>query len=104
MTSDELSAAGSDLSLLLSTNRGERPMSYNYGCSLRDFLFENNSPDLKETIFERVTSQVDTWLPFIEVQDVIVGDVSEENVMRVTVRYALRSSPDRTATVTQVLR
>lgn len=103
-TSDELSAAGANLNLLLSTNRGERPMSYDYGCSLRDFLFENNSPELKEEIFERIASQVDVWLPFIEIKDVLVSDVSEDNVLRITVKYSLRSAPEQVATVTRVLR
>ncbi len=58
-------ALRSDVHSLVMTNWGERVMHTDFGCNLRQFLFEPKSISLKHAIHDRVKSQLGKWLPFI---------------------------------------
>lgn len=67
-TNTETAATSENIKSLLITNWGERVMSYNFGCNLIDFLFENNRDDeLKEKIANRINFQISAWIPYVEI-------------------------------------
>lgn len=64
-TSDVVEALKSNIRQLLLTNWGERVMHFDFGCNLREFLFEPKTRSLRSSIADRVKSQLAKWLPFI---------------------------------------
>ncbi len=100
VTEDEFDALNNDIRSLLITNWGERVMHYNFGCNLREFLFEQKrNEELKARIAERVTTQFDMWLPFLRVVQLNIlftedrPDIAE-NTIGVSIVYELESKPD----------
>lgn len=71
-------ALRSDVRSLILTNWGERVMHTDFGCNLRQFLFEPKSASLKMAIRDRVVAQLSKWLPFITLVGMFVR-FSEED-------------------------
>lgn len=67
---------------LLFTNHGERPMLPNFGCNLRNLLFENATEDLVETIDDTIRENFQIWLPYIFINELVVDtpDLSPNRV------------------------
>ncbi|MFC5802026.1 GPW/gp25 family protein [Streptomyces formicae] len=79
---------------LLFTSPGERVMRPDFGCGLLDLVFTPNSPELASALELSVQAALQRWLgELIEVEALDV--VSEENVVRVYLRYAVRSTGSR---------
>ncbi len=62
-----MAALESNSRALLLTNQGERLMHADFGCNLREFLFEPKTKSLKSTIAERIKAQFTKWLPFLTI-------------------------------------
>ncbi|MGW2118027.1 GPW/gp25 family protein [Streptomyces zhihengii] len=76
---------------LLFTSPGERVMRPDFGCGLLDLVFTPNSPELASALELSVQASLQRWLgELIEVEALDV--VSEENVVRVYLRYTVRST------------
>ena len=99
-TSDEISAVKEDLKSLLLTNWGERVNHYYLGCNFKEFLFENIHPsELKSRIGDRILSQVDTWLPFLAIENLNVNLTEDdssipENGVGIRIDFRLIAKPD----------
>ena len=79
---------------LLFTSPGERVMRPDFGCGLLDLVFTPNSPELASALELSVQASLQRWLgELIEVESLDV--VSEENVVRVHLRYVVRSTASR---------
>ncbi|MFC4607482.1 MULTISPECIES: GPW/gp25 family protein [Streptomyces] len=79
---------------LLFTSPGERVMRPDFGCGLLDLVFTPNSPELASALELSVQASLQRWLgELIEVEALDV--VSEENVVRVYLRYVVRSTASR---------
>ncbi|MFG2226864.1 GPW/gp25 family protein [Streptomyces sp. NPDC050161] len=79
---------------LLFTSPGERVMRPDFGCGLLDLVFTPNSPELAAALELSVQASLQRWLgELIEVESLDV--VSEENVVRVYLRYVVRSTASR---------
>lgn len=79
---------------LLFTSPGERVMRPDFGCGLLDLVFTPNSPELASALELSVQAALQRWLgELIEVESLDV--VSEENVVRVYLRYVVRSTGSR---------
>ncbi|MFJ2473849.1 GPW/gp25 family protein [Streptomyces sp. NPDC087659] len=79
---------------LLFTSPGERVMRPDFGCGLLDLVFTPNSPELASALELSVQAALQRWMgELIEVEDLDV--VSEENVVRVRLRYAVRATGSR---------
>ena len=108
-TDDELSAVRENLRSLLVTNWGERVMHFNFGCNLREFLFEPyTSNEVKERIADRIITQVATWLPFVSVQDLNIltkeDDLSIlDNTFKIMIKFRLINRPDLSSILTHVI-
>lgn len=109
MTNSELQAVSSNLRVLLLTNRGERPMNFDFGCNLREFLFEQASRDeLGQRIADRVIQQVTRWMPFVSLVRLNVlftedDSAVPENSMLLKISFKLTSRPDQIETFTQLV-
>ncbi len=101
----ELDAVKNNLKSLLLTNWGERVNHYNLGCNLIEFLFENDrGEDLKERISDRIISQVTTWMPFVQINDLKIVFSEDDSslpdyTIQVKMKFSLVNRPD----ITQVL-
>ncbi|MEU0369580.1 GPW/gp25 family protein [Streptomyces sp. NPDC006283] len=79
---------------LLFTSPGERVMRPDFGCGLLDLVFTPNSPELASALELSVQASLQRWLgDLIEVEALDV--VSEENVVRVYLRYVVRATQSR---------
>ncbi|QNE74105.1 hypothetical protein F0344_05345 [Streptomyces finlayi] len=79
---------------LLFTSPGERVMRPDFGCGLLDLVFTPNSPELASALELSVEAALQRWLgELIDVESLDV--VSEENVVRVYLRYVVRSTGNR---------
>ena len=75
-------AVRQNLKNLILTAPGERIMDPKFGVGLNTFLFEQNTPFLKDDIRGRIMSQVEKYLPFVEIQQItmITSDDDPVNV------------------------
>ncbi|MGY5132215.1 GPW/gp25 family protein [Streptomyces nigrescens] len=79
---------------LLFTGPGERVMRPDFGCGLLDLVFTPNSPELASAVELSVQASLQRWLgELIEVEALDV--VSEDQVVRVYLRYVVRSTASR---------
>lgn len=75
--------------LILLTEPGERLMREAFGCGLRRFLFEPNTPTTRELIRRRVTQAIGRWEPRVAVEEVAVEPDPDET-RRVNVAIVFR--------------
>jgi phage baseplate assembly protein W len=97
-TTTDLQAARNDVKSLLLTNWGERPMRYELGCNLKEFLFEQRDADTSVRIDERIRSQVSKWVPFVSLDDLQI-DFPTEHTIRISMKYSLIGRPDSVDTI-----
>jgi phage baseplate assembly protein W len=78
---------------LLLTNKGERVFNPEFGADLKRILFEGIVEDISSTIQNLIITNVNIFIPEVQVTDVIVNtDNKEKNSIAVTVVYQLRIS------------
>lgn len=91
----DIEAAYYNLKSLLLTNWGERPNHFYLGCNLIEYLFEPEDNEVIDKMKARIESQVSTWLPYIDLQNVeITFPANRENYVRVKVKFGLKGRPD----------
>ena len=61
--------------MLLLTNPGERIMDINFGAGIPQYLFENQTPETYSAISGRIHQQVEIYLPYIQIDDVVFNYV-----------------------------
>ena len=67
-----LERAKTNLAFLLMTAKGERPMMPTYGSDLRALLFNPNTPDYVDELFEdAVKDAAETWMPEVIIASVV---------------------------------
>jgi len=99
-TDKDIDAVREDLKSLLLTNWGERVCHYSLGCNFKEFLFETiNSDELKSRMADRIVDQVETWLPFVTIQNLNIALTQDdssilENTVKVNIEFGLTSKPD----------
>lgn len=81
VTDDVVSAIKANVRSLLLTNRGERVMHIDFGCNLREFLFEPQTKSLKVRIAERIKSQLARWMPYLTLTGLFVTFPDEDSAV-----------------------
>lgn len=71
-TNDVVSAIESNVRNLLLTNWGERPMHYDFGVNMREFIFEPATDELRGRIAERVKQQLAKWMNFLQLVELYI--------------------------------
>lgn len=84
------------LQILLSTSLGERVMQPNYGCNLRDLLFEPFSPTVASNVRELIRIAILYYEPRILLNQVDFNlDEQLQGVVNITVDYTIISTNSR---------
>jgi phage baseplate assembly protein W len=77
---------------LLLTNRGERIMQPDFGCDLRNTLFENITDDLYTKLEDRIRSNFDYWLPYIFINELLIVPGEDQNRIYITLIISLEGN------------
>ena len=89
--------AKSNIKNLLLTKKGERVMQPNFGSGLQELLFDFNDDLLSAKIEETITTALETWLPYIVVQQINVQQSNEnkdKNTVGISISFNVRNNPD----------
>ena len=74
--------------VILLTEPGERVMREDFGCGLRRFLFEPNTPTTRALIRERVGRSIERWERRVRVEDVDVeADPADDRVITISILF-----------------
>jgi phage baseplate assembly protein W len=82
---------------ILSTNRGERPFDPDFGANIRNQLFENFDPIVKQLIEDDVRTALRNYEPRVRVLNVRVGAKPDQNSIDISVEFEIQS-PEQTVT------
>ncbi len=85
-----------NLKNLVLTAPGERMMIPDFGVGLRNYLFENDTAQVRSNIRTRIAQQVGKYMPFIELVEVNIfpsfnEEVEYDNSINIQIRYAIPS-------------
>lgn len=76
--------------IILLTAPGERLMREQFGCGIRQFLFEPNTATTRQLLRERIVQALSRWEPRAAVQEVTVEPVAgEPRLAAVTIQFRL---------------
>lgn len=80
---------------LVLTSPGERIMDPEFGVGIRSYLFENNSVQTQGRIDARVRSQVQKYLPYINIESIQFDNIDvnpnvSENFLGVRILYTIK--------------
>lgn len=69
--------AKSNIKNLLLTKKGERVLQPEFGSGLQELLFEPNVDDFEEKIEDTINSAIETWLPYVTVEEIDIESTDE---------------------------
>ena len=78
-----------NLKNLLLTNQGERVFDIKFGASLRSFLFELSNDSIRSAITERINSQIQEYMPFINVDELQIDLDPDNNKLSISLAYTI---------------
>jgi phage baseplate assembly protein W len=85
--------AKQNLRTLINTKLGERYMLPTYGTNLHTMLFQQNNDTTKDDIQEILTRDISYWLPYININEIVVitpdDDPSLTNEIKITLNYSV---------------
>ena len=81
--------AKQNLKMLVLTSPGERVMEPEFGIGLRRYFFELNNENTENEIDAKILEQVDKFLPYIKIQNIIYNSVG--NSMHIRIQYSINS-------------
>ena len=87
-----------NLKNLLLTAKGERLGHPEFGCEVRDLLFEPIDENINDRVEEKIKEAVNTWLPYLSINDVEVEQLS--NRLNVSVKFSLKNDMTTSEDVT----
>ena len=80
--------------MLVLTAPGERIMDPEFGVGIRNYLFEPNYSPTHEEINLKIKSQVNKYMPFLDVRTVILGpdDIEDgnPNLLKIQIKYLIK--------------
>jgi len=84
--------ARSNLINLLLTQQGERIMQPNFGTGLHKILFEQMDNDMESQLQEIITSSVNFWLPYINIEEIEVemtDEMKDRNIAKMSIIFTV---------------
>ena len=91
----------SNIKNLLLTSKGERVFQPDFGCDLRDLLFEQINSETLDGVDNSIRIALDTWLPYVNINDlIIVQDESNPNEITISLEYSTTLQPDALDNIT----
>ena len=79
--------AKTNLMNLLLTQKGERFMQPDFGTTLVDSLFEQNSEELVRRIQDGLNEDIEFWLPYIIVDNIEVVRTPDQHLVDVSLNF-----------------
>lgn len=89
--------AKANLKNLLLTNKGERIMQPNFGTGLQSLLFEQMSDDFAARLEETITTNVNYWLPYINITQIDVemtDEMKDRNTANMNIQFTVGNQID----------
>ena len=100
-TKTTVEAVKNNIRNLLLTNRGERVFPPLLGLNLRQFLFEQITPDTVFAIQNDIRDTINLWLPFVLIENIQVDeDKANTNALVVKVDFRIQKVPNALDSVT----
>jgi hypothetical protein len=91
----------SNIRNLLLTEKGERVFQPNFGSNLKSLLFEQITPISLENVENDIRESLSTWLPYVNVNDlVVVQDSANSNKVLTSLEYSTTLEPESLDTIT----
>jgi phage baseplate assembly protein W len=84
--------ASSNIKNLLLTKKGERVMQPEFGSGLQELLFDFNDDSLAGKIEETITTAIETWLPYITIQQIDVEASNydkDTNSVKISIKFSI---------------
>jgi len=101
MTKNSLEQARHNLKNLLLTQVGERVGQPLFGSRLRELVFEQIDSDLPGKIEDEVKRSVETWLPYINIEEVnTLTDDGDNSKIFVEIKFSTTINPQTTKSIT----
>lgn len=99
-TKTTVEAVKNNIRNLLLTNRGERVFQPNLGLGLRQFLFEQITPDTIIAIQNDIRDTLSLWLPFVVIENIIVNQQDDFNRIDVKLEFRIQQVPNSLDSIT----
>jgi len=100
-TKTTVEAVKNNIKNLLLTNRGERVFQPLIGLNLRQFLFEQLTPEVIFEIQNDIRDTMNLWLPFVNIENIIVNeDTTTPNTIQVKVDFSIQQVPNSLDSIT----
>jgi phage baseplate assembly protein W len=84
---------------LVLLNPGEKPFHPEIGTGIRDALFENFSPPIRESLRMRIENVIQTYEPRVTVQEVTFNDPDyqrmDNNELRCSISFSINNAPNQ---------
>ena len=81
--------AVSNLKNLLLTRKGERYMQPNFGTDIYKTLFQNNTNDIRSELKTSLIDDIEYWLPYISVNDVVVSSSDDMHAISIALKFTI---------------
>lgn len=88
-----MTQAKSNLINLVLTQKGERVMNPDFGCNLRNIIFEPMTDDLNANIKGVIVQAAKIWMPSINILDVTTVQDTDLHQATVTVSFNVAANP-----------
>ena len=75
--------------MLLLTNPGERIMEPNFGVGLKRYLFNNATSNIESAINQRLSNQIATYLPIVNISNMQFDISPDTNSLRIVIQYQI---------------
>ena len=88
--------AKQNFKMLMLTSPGERLMIPDFGVGLRNFLFEQNGPQVKNLLESKIKQQTEKYMPSVQILAIIFDDTEtgtemDKNRMNISIFYSVPS-------------
>ena len=87
-----------NLKNLLLTAKGERLGHPEFGCEVRDLLFEPIDENINDRVEEKIKESVNTWIPYLSIDQVVTEQIN--NRLNVVVKFSLKNDKTTVEKVT----
>ena len=99
LSSTTLQSTKTNLTSLLTTQKGERLFQPNLGVDIKGSLFEPITEESFVSLEENVLEQISIWLPFLKVENINIEPEPDSNKVTVNINYSFKSTPELTDSV-----
>lgn len=101
-TTDVMTQLKANLTNLLLTQKGERPMQPTFGSDLHTFIFEPMTDEGMAQVRAVIEAAVNQWMPFVKIINVDRKFDEDHNTMSLTIGFSAIIDPTNASSITLV--